>query len=165
MGLFSRWSRAPVEQDQPVPDDDDQRPLRPYADPLRSADLEVLDRCRAQLAEAGVDTTSLHSIGAAYDTAVRDWAARVSAGEGAGSDHGPMVERFAVAIGDWLVGQTDLRWAAVTDVFGTALGLMSADDEFAVVPVNMVSGRWLNGQTGWIAGVLGHLVRLRAPDR
>jgi hypothetical protein len=31
-----------------------------------------------------------------------------------------------------------------------------------VVPANLVAARWMNGETGWLPGVVGHLVRVRA---
>jgi hypothetical protein len=31
-----------------------------------------------------------------------------------------------------------------------------------VVPGNLVAARWINGETGWLPGVVRHLVRVRA---
>jgi hypothetical protein len=29
------------------------------------------------------------------------------------------------------------------------------------VPHNLVAGRWMRGETGWVPGVVGHMVRRR----
>lgn len=68
---------------------------------------------------------------------------------------------MGVAIGEHLTRTTDLRWATVEDPFGTDLGLFADSDHFALVPTNLVSGRFLNGECGWVPGVVGHLVGLR----
>jgi hypothetical protein len=49
----------------------------------------------------------------------------------------------------------------VTDVFGTDLGLVAARADTVVVPHNLVGARWMRGETGWIPGVVEHLVRIR----
>lgn len=159
MGLFSRRGPDPEPPDEPaVPDDDDRRPLHPVARELRPQDAALLERCRAELAAEGLDLDSLEAIGAAYDAAVSTH----RSGRWRRDEHTPYVERFGVALGEWLTRHTDLRWTTVSDVFGTDLGLMAPDDDFALVPSNIVSGRWMNGQTGWVPGVLRHLASLRA---
>lgn len=73
----------------------------------------------------------------------------------------PIIARWGVAIGEHLSRTTDLQWATVEDPFGTDLGLFAESDHFALVPTNLVSGRFLNGESGWVPGVVGHLVGLR----
>jgi len=162
MGLFSRRANQP-EDDTPVPDDSGRMPLVPTALPLRDGDAALRDRCLAELASAGVDLGDLEVIGKAHDADLTAWRALP---ERRRDDHAAHIERWGVAIGEHLTRCTDLRWTTVADPFGTDLGLMaggeaSLSDEFALVPTNLVSGRWLNGETGWIPGVVGHLVTLR----
>lgn len=65
-------------------------------------------------------------------------------------------------MGEHLSRHTDLDWRIVTDVFGTDLGLLEGPrGAFMVVPSNLVAGRWMRGETGWIPGVVGHLVSCR----
>ena len=163
MGLFSRRAKDP-EDDTPIPDDSDLLPLVPTSRPLRPQDREVLDRCRAELAAARVDLDDLAAIGAAHDAELTAWSALSARHR---DEHAPHVERWGVAVGEYLARHTDLAWTTVADPFGTDLGLMAEGDaalrdDFALIPTNLVSGRWLNGETGWIPGVVGHLVRLRA---
>lgn len=86
-------------------------------------------------------------------------ARRVAIGQG--GDQDPVIARWGVAIGEHLARTTDLRWVTVEDPFGTDLGLFAESDYFALVPTNLVSGRFLNGEIGWVPGVVGHLVELR----
>ena len=52
----------------------------------------------------------------------------------------------------------------VTDVFGTDLSLTEGfKGSFVVVPHNLVAGRWMRGETGWIPAVVGHIVRAPHP--
>ena len=77
-------------------------------------------------------------------------------------DHAAVVECYALAIGEHLHRHTDLDWQLVTDVFGTDLSLTEGfKGSFVVVPHNLVAGRWMRGETGWVPAVVGHLVRRR----
>ena len=80
--------------------------------------------------------------------------AEVAAVAARGADHTDLQ-----ALGRALDAAMD-AWYAVP-VYGTDLGLMGARDDMVIVPQNLVSARWLNHQTGWVPGVLGHLVTLR----
>ena len=79
-----------------------------------------------------------------------------------GRTSGEIVERFAIGIGEHLHRATDLSWSRVTDAFGTDLAVAGGKDDFVVVPGNLVAARWMNAETGWVPGVVGHLVRVRA---
>lgn len=107
----------------------------------------------------GVDVDDVASIGAGLDRAYLAWR---DAPEEERPDHAAVVERYALAIGEHLDRQTDLDWQVVTDVFGTDLALTEGfKGTFVVVPHNLVAGRWMRGETGWVPGVVGHLVRRR----
>ena len=164
MGLFTRRGRGADpgagSDDEPPPDEP--RPLVAQGLPLRDQDRALRDRCLAELAEMAVDLDSLAAISAAYDADLHEWSGTGGLGRRLGSaEHTPHVQRWGVAIGAHLDRHSDLRWATIADVFGTDLGLIAERDDFAVVPTNLVSGRWLNGERGWIPGVVGHLLRLR----
>ena len=74
-----------------------------------------------------------------------------------------IVEAYAIGIGEYLSRTTDLRWRVVTDVFGTDLAVADQrEGDFVVVPHNLVAARWMRGETGWLAGVVGHIVAVRA---
>ena len=169
MGLFSR-----KRQDAGARDDTADRssgiaadgtiPLevfegRPVTSPLTDVERQRIADGLARLVERGVDVDDLDSIGAGFDAARARWLADPT-GEGADV----IVELLGVAIGEHLARHSARQWAVVTDVFGTDLGLASARAETVVVPHNLISARWMRGETGWVPGVVGHLVRL-APRR
>lgn len=162
MALFSRKSRSAPEPDRPpsaeATDDvsDHGGTLSPTAVPIGEAERQLIDRCLAELEAERVDVEDLESLGAGFDAAYTAWA-RSHAGE-----HGAIVERYGVGIGEHLQRHTDLDWQIVTDAFGTDLGLAGGlHSDFVVVPSNLVAGRWMRGETGWLPGVVGHLVRRR----
>jgi hypothetical protein len=113
----------------------------------------------AAVEKAGLDVTDLAAVGAAFDEALSSWQ---SARKGERGDEREIVERFAIAIGEHLHQTTDLSWSRVTDAFGTDLAVAGGTDDFVVVPGNLVAARWMNADTGWVPGVVGHLVRVRA---
>jgi hypothetical protein len=131
---------------------------RPVTVPLGEAERSRLDAALAHAEQVGVDVDSLASIGEHYDTAYQRWAASKGA-DGDGPD--VIVDTFATAIGEHLARHSAREWAVVTDVFGTDVGLVAAQADTVVVPHNLVGARWMRGETGWIPGVVSHLVRIR----
>ena len=172
MGLFSRKGRGgagpsseehQADQAPDLADSAEQDGIagdftgRPVSQPLGPEEHDRLARALEQAAAEGVDVDDLESIGAHYDDAHRRW----SAGGGAGRGPDVIVETYAVAIGEHLARHSAREWAVVTDVFGTDLGLVAARADTVVVPHNLVGARWMRGETGWIPGVVSHLVRIR----
>ena len=135
------------------------RPLRPTGRPLTPEHKATLERSLEELAAAGIDTGDLAAISAAHDDASAEWHRLPGRTQAATP---PPTDRFAVAIGEYLCRATDLGWATVVDPLGTDLGLIAERDDFAVIPGNLVTSRWLNGELGWIPGVIGHVVRVRS---
>lgn len=133
---------------------------RPVAQPLGADERDRIEQALGQAVADGVDIDDLASIGAHYDEAYRAWSA-------GGADGAPdvIVETYAVAIGEYLARHSAREWAVVTDVFGTDLGLVAARADTVVVPHNLVGARWMRGETGWIPGVVSHLVRIRPRAR
>ena len=123
--------------------------------PLSEVERSRITRGLEALAARGIDVDDLAAVGAAYDLAH----AEVRSGDRQSAAE--VVELFGVAIGEHLARHSARRWAVVTDVFGTDLGLMDARGDTVVVPHNLVSARWMRGETEWIPGVVGHLVALR----
>ncbi|MFM6849111.1 MAG: DUF3806 domain-containing protein, partial [Terrabacter sp.] len=169
MGLFSRKNKSDVEPPSDPTTDGDAGEAgdetlapdftgRPVTAPLGESERSRLDAALAQAAQAGVDVDDLASIGAHYDDAYRRWAA---GGGAAGEGPDVIVETFATAIGEHLARHSAREWAVVTDVFGTDIGLVAARADTVVVPHNLVGARWMRGETGWIPGVVSHLVRIR----
>jgi hypothetical protein len=170
MGLFSRKSKgdtaSPPDPTAAVADDDGDGDGalapdftgRPVTAPLGEAERGRLDAALAHAARAGVDVDDLDSIGAHYDDAYRRWAASGGT-DGEGSD--VIVDTYATAIGEHLARHSAREWAVVTDVFGTDVGLVAARADTVVVPHNLVGARWMRAETGWIPGVVSHLVRIR----
>ncbi len=168
MGLFDRLRRPDRSDDgRGVPGGLDDGPDEPLDDNLplrtRTATLPAEDRARvdatlSDLAAQGVDVGDLDSIGSALDGALTDWLA-VSAKTR--PDPAPLIERYAVAIGEYLTRHTDLEWLLVTDAFGTSPGVACRADDFAVVPKDLVGVRWLSRRTGWVRDVVEHLVWVR----
>lgn len=166
MGLFSRRSRddaadpdegatetvaEPAAYDGP----DDGRPQRPDSEPPGEEDRARIAAGLARLDELGVDVDDLASLGAAYDAAV----VRHAEGDDAdGRDHA--VEAIGIGIGEHLVRHGRMDWALVSDVFGTDLGVVARRGGRAFIPSNIVATRWINGETGWLPGVVAHLIRL-----
>jgi hypothetical protein len=139
--------------------EDVELPLRPAIERLGVEEQQRLAAGRAAVEKAGIDVTDLDALGAAYDEALTTWQA---ARKGDQEDEREIVERFAIAIGEHLHRSTDLSWSRVTDAFGTDLAVAGGKDDFVVVPGNLVAARWMNAETGWVPGVVGHLVRVRA---
>jgi Domain of unknown function (DUF3806) len=133
--------------------------IRPHVAPLGDPERARIAAAREQLAADGVDIDDLESLSAGLD---REYAAWSSAPEDGRADHAAVVERYAVGIGEHLDRHTDLDWQVVTDVFGTDLAVIEGfKGSFVVVPHNLVAGRWMRGETGWIPAVVGHIVRRR----
>jgi hypothetical protein len=139
--------------------EDVELPFRPAIERLGVEEQQRLAAGRAAVEKAGIDVTDLEAVGAAYDEALTTWQA---ARKGEQEDEREIVERFAIAIGEHLHRSTDLSWSRVTDAFGTDLAVAGGKDDFVVVPGNLVAARWMNAETGWVPGVVGHLVRVRA---
>jgi hypothetical protein len=169
MGLFSKKNKGDDEPaSDPTPADDAGEPGddalasdftgRPVTAPLGEAERGRLDAALAHAAQAGVDIDDLSSISAHYDDAYRRWSATQGAD---GDDSDVIVDTFATAIGEHLARHSAREWAVVTDVFGTDIGLVAARADTVVVPHNLVGARWMRGETGWIPGVVSHLVRIR----
>ena len=133
--------------------------LRPLVDPLGDGERGRITAALESLTAEGVDVDDLDSLSAGLDRAYAAWS---GAPEGARPDHAAIVERYAVGIGEHIDRHTDLDWQVVTDVFGTDLSLTEGfKGSFVVVPHNLVAGRWMRGETGWIPAVVGHIVRRR----
>ncbi|MEO7068882.1 MAG: DUF3806 domain-containing protein [Nostocoides sp.] len=169
MGLFSRRSRGDaIDPDADVTaapgavagldaydGPDDGRPLRPDSEPPGEVELSRIAAGLARLAEQGVDVDDLARLGAAYDAAVTAHAA------GAGTtDRDHTVDTIGIGIGEHLVRHARMDWAVISDVFGTDLGVVARRRGTAIIPANIVATRWINGETGWLPGVVAHLVRL-----
>ena len=162
MGLFSRKDKEAAVEPEPQGTDDDDTdlvaalPERPSSRPLddgeRARIAAALEAARAD----GVDVDDLESIGSHYDAAF----ARASADPGSLSPD-TVVETYAIAIGEHLARHSAREWGVVTDVFGTDLGLVAARADTVIVPHNLVGARWMRRETGWIPGVVSHLVRIR----
>ncbi|MFX0537554.1 DUF3806 domain-containing protein [Ornithinimicrobium sp. Y1847] len=128
-------------------------PLKPEIQRIGESERERIAAGIAALEEDGVDIDDLASLGAGYDRALARWI------DGPEGDHGLIVDRIAMGVGEHLARHTDLAWEIVTDVFGTDLAVTAGD--FVVVPNNLVAVRWMRRETGWVVPVVGHLVTLR----
>ncbi|GAB3441788.1 hypothetical protein GCM10027517_18210 [Phycicoccus ginsengisoli] len=138
---------------------DDGASLRPVVAPLGADERARIAAALEALAAERVDVDDLDSLSAGLDAAYRSWE---QSPEGSRPDHAAVVERYALGIGEHLDRHTDLDWQVVTDVFGTDLALTEGfKGTFVVVPHNLVAGRWMRGETGWIPAVVGHMVRRR----
>ncbi len=168
MGLFDRVRRAasdlsersknPTEtRVRTLPDPGESTtedlPLTPESRTLGAEEREGIDAGLTALADEGVDVDDLVSIGAGLDRALARWLADRA------EDHDAIVDRYAIAVGEHLHRHTDLAWEVVTDVFGTDLAVAAGD--FVVVPSNLVAVRWMRRETGWVPGVVGHIVEVR----
>jgi hypothetical protein len=139
---------------------DDGKPLRPVVEAIGEAERARIEAAVAAVEGDGVDIDDLESLGAGYDVAYRSWA---DAPEDGRPDHAQIVERYSLAVGEYLNRHTDLDWQIVTDVFGTDLAVAGGfKGDFVIVPHNLVAARWMRGETGWLPGVVGHLVRRRS---
>jgi hypothetical protein len=152
---------SPSQPAPEVPDGlvSDGESLRPVVASIGEPEQSRITAALESLAAEGVDIDDLESLGSALDAAYLQW---MQAPEGPRPDHAAIVERFALGIGAHLERHTDLDWQVVTDVFGTDLALTEGfKGTFVVVPHNLVAGRWMRGETGWIPAVVGHMVRRR----
>jgi Domain of unknown function (DUF3806) len=165
MGWFSRKKSVDAEPvssgptlepaDQDVSDEGGV--LQPQAARCGPEEQARIDRGLAALEAEGVDVDDLASIGAGFDAAYLAWDTG-----GRKDDHAAVVERYGIGVGEHLHRHTDLDWKVVTDVFGTDLAVAGGfKHDFVVVPTNLVAGRWMRGETGWIPAVVGHIVTRR----
>lgn len=164
MPLFSRKPKPDptFDPDAPVEDDDNRRPLRPVD---RGLNEEHRARLEADLAAlSDVDLDDVNAVSATYDDACGAWHGTSKRKR---DDEAPIRARLAVALGEHISRRTDLRWSTMSDVFGTDLALVSEreGDDFILVPDNLIAGRWLNGQQGWIPGFVAHITRMRDDAR
>lgn len=141
---------------------DDEGFVVPKVRGIPEAEQQRIQRLLGEVRDAGVDVDDLQAIGRAYDDWLAGWLAQRDSKR---EDHQVLVDRLGVAIGEHLVRHTDVEWGMVTDAFGTDLGVAAAADDFTVVPMNLVAVRWLNRTSGWVPGVVGHLVNLRTTMR
>jgi hypothetical protein len=133
--------------------------LQPVVKALGVEETARIETALKALKAEGVDVDDLASLSAGLDAAYTAWA---RGREDERPDHAAVVERYAIGIGEHLDRHTDLDWQVVTDVFGTDLALTEGfKGSFVVVPHNLVAGRWMRGEMGWIPAVVGHLVRRR----
>jgi Domain of unknown function (DUF3806) len=138
---------------------DDGTSLRPIVAPIGEVERARISAALDAIAAEGVEVDDLGSISTGLDAAYRAWA---GGEEGARPDHAAIVERYALAVGEHLHRHTDLDWQVVTDIFGTDLSLTEGfKGSFVVVPHNLVAGRWMRGETGWVPRVIGHIVTRR----
>ena len=133
--------------------------LQPVVAPIGEEERRRIAAALESLRAEGVDIEDLASLSGGLDQAYAAW---LRSPEGSRPDHAAVVERYALGIGEHLERTTDLDWQVVTDVFGTDLALTEGfKGTFVVVPHNLVAGRWMRGETGWIPAVVGHMVRRR----
>ena len=133
--------------------------LRPVVKPLGDDERARIDAALEALQSEGVDVDDLDSLGNGLDAAYAAWA---EGDEETRPDHAAIVERYAIGVGTYLDRHTDLDWQVVTEVFGTDLSLTEGfKGSFVVVPHNLVAGRWMRGETGWVPPVIGHIERRR----
>jgi Domain of unknown function (DUF3806) len=162
MAWFGRKrDNAPADEPEPTTEPDAVLgdDLQPVVAAIGADEQARIEGAVAAVEAEGVDVDDVESIGAGLDRAYVTWQ---SAPESERPDHAAVVERYALAIGEHLHRHTDLDWQLVTDVFGTDLALTEGfKASFVVVPHNLVAGRWMRGETGWIPPVVGHLVRRR----
>lgn len=164
MGWFSKKSREAPDASPSAPETgsvaldvtDPEFTGRPLARPLTQEEQDRIAAALETLAARGVYVDDLASIGVAYD------ASCAAGGSGGGDEAREACELFGIAIGEHLHRHSTLKWAVVTDTFGTDLGLAAARSETAVVPHNLVSARWMRRETGWIPRVVEHLKRINA---
>jgi hypothetical protein len=161
MGWFSRKGNDASEPAPPateptaaVDGSDENFVGRPVSNPLTDAERARIESALEELSARGIDVDDLQSISAGYDTAC------VESARGQDSEPKASCEVFGIAIGEYLARHSTLRWAIVTDTFGTDLGLAAARSETVVVPHNLVSARWMRREKGWIPGVVGHLAQI-----
>jgi hypothetical protein len=154
MGLLGRWRR----RDEPTagatePGAEgafDDEPLDEVATrPLTAEEESRLEAYRLRYEGRGIDPGDLASIAAAWEQAVA---------VGDETEAAEVVTVVATAIGDHLVG-TGYRWVMSTDPFGTDIAVEPPRRGVPVVVRTLVALRWMQRESGWVEGVVGHLAR------
>ncbi|MEO3938856.1 DUF3806 domain-containing protein [Dermatophilaceae bacterium Soc4.6] len=153
-----RADGAGVAEGDDGPEYDPSVPMRPRVRPVGDAEVARVTAGLAELDALGVDVDDLASLGAGFDAAMGEWTATP---ERRRADEDARREPWVIGLGEHLVRHTDLEWSLVHDAFGTDLAVAGGEDDFVVVPANLVGARWMGGQQGWVPGVLAHLVRVR----
>lgn len=157
-GLAGRGAEPDAGRLRTLPDPGDtalsELPLSPEKRRITQVERDRIDAGVEAVQAEGVDIGDLASISDGLDRALTGWLASNGTG-----DHGAIVERYAMAIGEHLDRESDLSWQVVTDVFGTDLAVAAGD--FVVVPNNVVAVRWMRRERGWVSRVVGHIVEVR----
>jgi hypothetical protein len=95
---------------------------------------------------------------AALDRAWSAWLAEwESAPAETREDPNPILNAVGVALGQHLVDVLGLRWAIVTDPYGTEVAVHGEPGEVLLFPPNLVGKRFANRTTGFIAPLLAQV--------
>ena len=94
--------------------------------------------------DSSADSEDLGSLSEAFDAAV----------DGDNADDLPLL---AIGVGEYLHRHASLRWAMVSDAFGTDLGLEGRRRDLHIVPQSLLSARWMRREKGWLDGAVRHL--------
>lgn len=114
------------------------------AGPIGEQEQERIETALRALAERGIDVDDLGSLSEAFDAAV----------DGDNADDLPLL---AIGVGEYLHRHASLRWAMVSDAFGTDLGLEGRRRDLHIVPQSLLSARWMRREKGWLDGAVRHL--------
>lgn len=113
-------------------------------DEVTPAEQAWLDELLAALRAQGVDPSDADALGRHYDAAYAAW----SAGEDV--DANAAVNRIGAGLGAFWVGRLPLRWAVVTDQWGTEMAVHGQPGDIVLTPMSMVGKRWSEGETGFV---------------
>ncbi|WP_309135566.1 DUF3806 domain-containing protein [Cellulomonas sp.] len=141
---------AAEPHDGPAPAD-----LGHTVDELNPAERIWLAQQRALVADLCDDPTDAAAVAALFDRVRTQWAQAAER-----PDHRPLADAFGVALGDLVVARAPaMRWAAVSDRFGTEIVLAHGQPEVLVYPLASVAQYWEDARPGWFAEQVERLVQ------
>ncbi|QGQ20390.1 DUF3806 domain-containing protein [Cellulomonas sp. JZ18] len=124
-------------------------------DELNPAERIWLAQQRTLVADLCDDPADPAAVAALFDRVRTQWAQAEER-----PDHRPLADAFGVALGDLVVARAPaLRWAAVSDRFGTEIVLAHDEPEVLVYPLASVAQYWEDARPGWFTDQVERLVQ------
>jgi hypothetical protein len=98
----------------------------------------------------GLDAANALAISEFFDLSLL----AVKSGEQSQEDANAVINVVAVLLGEHICATSTLRWAIVTDEFGTDLCLCSPETSWVFFPQSSVAKRWEETETEWVVPFL-----------
>ena len=104
----------------------------------------------------------LDAIAAFYESQRAEWQLTAPAER---RDPNSLINLIGAGVGDLFVRRLGMRWAAITDEYGTEVGVVGQPGDITLFPMNAVAKRWTGEADGsitdFVRGVGARVLELR----